>query len=152
MELTKEQAKERADLTIRYRYADELAKKEIREYLEGKGFELVEGPLGESQSYFLTPEELENWKLANESIKPSFRYNIIFMCIQDWAGEKSEEVGRYESNNPFPDLSKSDTLKIKGKRYGVTKKTVEFDPDDRLVIIYEVFCIDVPLTEGDDEE
>lgn len=153
MKLTEEQAKERMALIKEYReIADGPRKKAIKDYMAEQGFAYAEGPLGESQAYFFTPEELESWKFANEGVKPSFRYNIIFVCILDWEGEKSEEVGRYESNHPFPDLDVTTDVKIKGKHYGVTAKRVEFDPGESLVVVYEVFCKDVPATEGDDEE
>lgn len=152
MKLTEEQAKERVALIKEYRETnDDEVKERIKNDLLGKGFKYVEGPLGESQAYFLTPKEYEDWKFANEGVKPAFRYNVIFMNLPDWDAEY-EEVGRYESNNPFPDLSKGDEVKIKGRRYGVTKKRVQFEPGENLVVTYEVFCKDVLEAEGDDEE
>lgn len=152
MKLTEEQAKERMALIKEYReIADGPRKKAIKDYMAEQGFAYAEGPLGESQAYFFTPEELESWKFANEGVKPSFRYNVIFMALPEWDAEY-EEVGRYESNHPFPDLSPHDDVKIKGKRYCVTRKKVEYDPEDKLVVIYEMFCKELPLDEGNDEE
>jgi hypothetical protein len=150
MELTKEQSTERVALIKEYREsADGPRKKAIKEYMAEQGFAYAEGPLGESQAYFFTPEELENWKFANEGIKPSFRYNVIFMALPEWDAEY-EEVGRYESNNPFPDLSKGNEVKIKGHRYIVSKKKVEYEPNESLVVIYEMFCT-TNLLGGDEE-
>jgi hypothetical protein len=151
MKLTKEQSKERTELTREYRNTNGPRRKSIKDYMAEQGFLYVEGPLGEQQSYFLTPEEYKTWEFTNpqEVDKPSFRYNVIFMALPEWDAEY-EEVGRYGSNNPFPDLSKGDEVKIKGKRYLVSKKRVEYDPDESLVVIYEMFCTGILL--GGDEE
>jgi hypothetical protein len=86
-----------------------------------------------------------------EEPKPSFRYNVIFICSFNWDSDKDIEVGRYESNHPFPDLVQGNDVKVKGKEYRVLNKKVEYDPDESLVVIYDLFCKELP-TEGDDEE